>query len=150
MNLEKVLLKIDELVLDTGVIIEYFMNHQSLGILLDKHIFHPESKITLYGHNLLKSELYYVRCRKHGRESAAKFIKHIDRVMVTIGDQWLFEQAGKIKCLFPIALSDCYSISLGLLRECPVLFMPEYEIDKKTVEGINSEFGARIIVVQDL
>ena len=150
MNIKEILQEMDELVLDTGVLIEYYRNNQAIVNLLDKYIFYPESKITLFGHNLLKSEIYYIRCRKFGIESAKEYIKHLERVMVTIGEQWLFEQAGRIKCKFPIALSDCYSISLGMLRECPVFFMPEDEIDENTVEKINSEFGAGILVLDDV
>jgi len=47
---------------------------------------------------------------------------------------WLFKRAANIKCRYPIAISDCFSISLAILQECPVFFLPEYELSKDTAE----------------
>ena len=149
MDLKQILQETKDLVLDTGVLIEYFKNQdQELIELLDEYVFEPDSKISLYGHNLLKCEVYYIKCRKIGIEPAREYVKRLEQIMITISDKWIFEQAGRIKCKYPIALSDCFSMSLSILRECPVFFMPEKELTNDIVDRLNSELGAKIHLVK--
>lgn len=144
-TLEKIFEKSKAVVLDSGVLLEYFkLKNQPLNRILNKFIFHPESKITLYGHHLLKSEIYYIICRYYGENQATETLNHIDEVMVTISEKWIYELAGKIKCNYPISLPDCYSISLGILHQCPIFFMPERELPEERIKKINQEFGGRI------
>ncbi|MGQ4876021.1 MAG: hypothetical protein ACP6IY_18300 [Promethearchaeia archaeon] len=65
MSIEKIINQTNNLILDSSVLIGYFMDEKlSIIPLLDKYIFNENSSITLYGHNLLKAEVYYIVCRK--------------------------------------------------------------------------------------
>ena len=65
MSIKQILIDTPNLVLDTSVLLGYFMNEaRDINSLLDEYIFTQESKIILYGHNLIKSELFYNLSRK--------------------------------------------------------------------------------------
>ena len=148
MSIEKVLSETSNLILDTSVLIGYFIEEQlSIVTLLDKYIFNKNSSITLYGHNLLKTELYYIICRKKGSNEAKDILIKIENVTNIISESWLFEKAGQIKCKYPIALSDCFSISLGIFQDCPIFFLKEKELSEEIINKINEEFKTKIYAV---
>ena len=148
MSIEKVLSETSNLILDTSVLIGYFIEKQlSIATLLDKYIFNKNSSITLYGHNLLKTELYYIICRKKGSNEAKDILIKIENVTNIISESWLFEKAGQIKCKYPIALSDCFSISLGIFQDCPIFFLKEKELSEEIINKINEEFKTKIYAV---
>ena len=148
MSIEQILIDTSNLVLDTSVLLGYFMDEtREINSLLEEYVFTQESKITLYGHNLIKSELYYITCREKGIDEAEVVLKKLKGIMNTISDTWLFKKAANIKCSYPIAISDCYSISLAFLQECPVFFLPEYELPEETVNQINKAYNVKIELV---
>ena len=148
MSIEKVLSETSNLILDTSVLIGYFMEEQlSIITLLDEYIFNENSSITLYGHNLLKTEVYYTVCRKKGSNEAKDILKKIENVINIISESWLFEKAGQIKCKYPIAFSDCFSISLGHFQDCPIFFLKERELPEAIINKINEEFKSKIYTV---
>ncbi|MHA1372128.1 MAG: PIN domain-containing protein [Promethearchaeota archaeon] len=148
MSIEKVLNDTNSLILDTSVFLGYFLNeYHSITSLLDEYVFNENSIITIYSHNLLKSEIYYVTCRKASPNEARSILNKIEKVTSTINDSWLFENAGKIKCKYPIALSDCFSISLGILQDCPIFFLKERELPEILIDKINKEFNCKIYIV---
>ena len=148
MSIEQILAETSSLVLDTSVLLGYFSEEpREINPLLEEYVFTQESKITLYGHNLMKSELYYITCREKGIDEAEVVLEKIEGIMNTISDTWLFKKAANIKCSYPIAMSDCYSISLGVLQECPVLFLPEFELSREIVNEINTDYNAKIELV---
>ncbi len=148
MSIEKVLTETRNLILDTSVLIGYFIEEQlSIVTLLDKYIFNENSSITLYGHNLLKMELYYIICRNKGSNEAKDILIKIENVSNIISESWLFEKAGEIKCKYPIAFSDCFSISLGIFQDCPIFFLKETELSEQKINNINEEFNAKIYIV---
>jgi predicted nucleic acid-binding protein len=147
-SIEKVLSETSNLILDTSVLIGYFIEEQlSIVTLLDKYIFNKNSSITLYGHNLLKTELYYIICRNKGSNEATDILIKIENVTNIIGESWLFEKAGQIKCKYPIAFSDCFSISLGIFQDCPIFFLKEKELSEEIINKINEEFKTKIYAV---
>lgn len=148
MSIEQILGETTNLILDTSVLIGYFMNEaREINKLLEDYIFTQESKITLYGHNLIKSELFYIICREKGINEAEMVLEKIENIINTISDTWIYKKAASIKCRYPIAISDCFSISLAILQECPVLFLPEYELSRDTAEKINKEYNVKIYIV---
>ncbi|KKK44990.1 hypothetical protein LCGC14_2460730 [marine sediment metagenome] len=148
MNIKQILSETNILILDTGVLLGYFMNEDlEINFLLEEHVFTQESKIILYGHNLIKTELFYITCREKGITEAKTVLKKIENIMNILSDTWLFEKAANIKCSYPLAISDCYSISLSILQECPVFFLPEDELSEDTIEKINKEYKANIHLV---
>lgn len=148
MNIEDILSQAKILVLDTSVLIGYFMD-EGLSIipLLDEYVFNESSSLILYGHNLLKSEIYYIICRKKDENEAKVVLSKVDKVMNIISESWLFEKASQIKCKFPIAISDCFSISLGYFHDCPILFLEEKELPEEVVKKINDAFNTKIFIV---
>ena len=149
MSIEKILHETSNLVLDTSVLIGYFMDEKlSIIPLLDEYVFNENSSLTLYGHNLLKSEIYYIVCRKKGNNEAKNVLNKIENVVTNIiSESWLFEKAGQIKCEYPITLCDCLSISLGIFQDCPIFFLKERELSEDVVNKINKEFKAKIYLV---
>lgn len=148
MNTEQILSKTHNLILDTSVLLGYFMNEaQEINKLLETYIFTHESKIILYGHNLIKSELFYITCREKGINEGELVLKKIESVINTISDTWIYKKAASIKCRYPIAISDCFSISLAILQECPVFFLPEYELSIDIADKINKEYNVKIHIV---
>ena len=148
MSVKQIISDTPNLVLDTSVLLSYFMNEaRDINSLLDDYVFTQESKIILYGHNLIKSELFYITCREKGITEADMVLKKTEGIMNTISDTWLFKKAANIKCRYPIAISDCYSISLAILQECPVFFLPEVELSREIVDKINREYNAKIQIV---
>ncbi len=148
MSVKQILIDTPNLVLDTSVLLGYFMNEvRDINSLLEAYVFTQESKITLYGHNLINSEIFYITCREKGITEAEMVLKKTKGIMNTISDTWLFKKAANIKCRYPIAISDCYSISLAILQECPVFFLPEVELSREIVDKINREFNAKIQIV---
>ena len=148
MSIKKILIDTPNLVLDTSVLLGYFMSEaRDINSLLEEYVFTQESKIILYGHNLIKSELFYITCREKSLTEAEMVLKKTEGIMNTISDTWLFKKAANIKCRYPIAISDCYSISLAILQECPVFFLPEVELSREIVNQINKEYNAKIQLV---
>jgi hypothetical protein len=144
---KKFLREQEDIVLDSGIYIEYFTSKESkTKKMLRESIFVGDSKINLHGHYLLKSEIYYIICRFLGMEESEKIMKKIEVFINFIGGNFIYSTAGKIKCNFPIALSDCFSIATGIFFNCPILFLKETELSKTTVNKINSMFGSKIFV----
>ena len=148
MSIKQILIDTSNLILDTSVLLGYFTDeNQEINSLLEEYVFTQESKITLYGHNLIKSELYYITCREKGINEAEVVLEKLKSIMNTISDIWLFKKAANIKCSYPIAISDCFSISLAILQECPVFFLPEYELTGVFVNHINRKYKVKIELV---
>ena len=148
MNIKQILSKTHNLILDTSVLLGYFMNEtREINILLEEYVFTKESKINLYGHNLIKSKLFYIICREKGINEAEMVLEKIESIINTISDTWIFKKAASIKCRYLLAISDCFSISLAILQECPVFFLPEYELSTDIAEKINKEYKVKIHIV---
>ena len=148
MSIKQILIDTPNLVLDTSVLLGYFISEvRDINYLLEEYVFTQESEILLYGHNLIKSELFYITCREKSMTEAEIVLKKTEGIMNTISDTWLFKKAANIKCRYPIAISDCYSISLAILQECPVFFLSEVELSMEIVNQINKEFNAKIHIV---
>jgi predicted nucleic acid-binding protein len=150
-DLEKIRQILDEthnVVLDTSVLLCYFIDEiQDINSRLEEYIFKLDSRITLYSHNLIKTELFYIKCRLKGTSEAENLVKRLETIMNTISDAWLYKKAANIKCKYPIAIPDCFSISLALLQDCPLLFLPESELTREIIEKIKKEYNAKIYLV---
>lgn len=138
-----------DIVLDTGIYIKYFEPKENeLKKTLREQLFSEKSDTTLHGHYLLKSEIYYIMCRKIGKDKAEKILDEIKEFINFINEEFLYQIASQIKCKFPIALSDCYSISLSHFQNCPVLFLEEKELNEEIFNKINKEFNTQIYIVK--
>ena len=145
---KKILDGIDEISIDTGIYIKYFQEEENdLKKNLRKFLFHEKSNVRLYGHYLLKAEIYYILCRSLGREQAEEIIKEIEEFINFIDSGFLYQIAGQIKCEYPIALPDCYSIAVGFLHSCPILFLKEEELSDEIINKIKENYNVDIYVI---
>jgi predicted nucleic acid-binding protein len=117
---------------------------KNINSILEDYIFKLDSKITLYGHSLIKAELFYITFRLKGLREAENLVKRLENIMNTISDIWLYKKAASIKCKYPIAISDCFSISLAILQDCPVFFLTEKELSGELIEKINKDYNVKI------
>jgi len=148
-KIKQILNETQNVVLDTSVLLCYFMDEvQDINSILEEYIFNQNSKITVYVHNLIKTELFYITCRLKGISEAENLIKKLENIMKTISDIWLYKKAASIKCKYPIAIPDCFSISLAILQDCPVFFLQEKELSGELIEKIKMEFNADIYGVE--
>lgn len=145
---KQILNETKNLILDTSVLLCYFTDEiQEVNSILEQYIFKQDSKITLYGHNLIKTELFYITCRLKGINEAVNLVNKLEKIMNSINDSWIYEKAANIKCKFPIAISDCFSIALANLLDCPVFFLPEQELQAKLIENVNDTFNTKIHLI---
>ena len=144
-KIKQILNETQNVVLDTSVLLCYLMDElQDINSILEEYIFNRDSKITVYGHNLIKTEIFYIACRQKGISEAENLIKKLEKIMNTISDIWLYKKAASIKCKYPIAIPDCFSISLAILQDCPVFFLPEKELSGELIDKIKMELNADI------
>jgi len=140
----------DDIVLDTGIYIEYFMlKENKIKKMLREQLFSEDSEIIIRGHYLIKAEIYYIMCRKIGRDKAEEYVKDIEDFITFTSGEFLVQIAGRIKCKYPIALSDCFSISLGYFQNCPIFFLEEKELSKDLIEKINKDFDTKAYVISE-
>lgn len=138
----------NDIVIDTGIFIEYFkQGERELKKILREHLFSETSEITINGHYFIKAEMYYIMCRKIGKVKAEKIIKDIEEYINFVSGEFLYEIAGEIKCKYPLAISDCFSISLGIFQDCPIFFLKEKELSEEIINKINEEFKTKIYAV---
>lgn len=138
----------NDIVIDTGIFIEYFkQGERELKKILREHLFSETSEITINGHYFIKAEMYYIMCRKIGNVKAEKIIKDIEEYINFVSGEFLYEIAGEIKCKYPLAISDCFSISLGIFQDCPIFFLKEKELTEEIINKINEEFKTKIYAV---
>jgi len=138
----------NDIVIDTGIFIEYFkQGERELKKTLREQLFSETSEITINGHYFIKAELYYIMCRKIGKVKAEKIIKDIEEYINFVSGEFLYEIAGEIKCKYPLAISDCFSISLGIFQDCPIFFLKEKELSEEIINKINEEFKTKIYAV---
>lgn len=138
----------NDVILDTGIYIEYFKQGETeLKKTLREQLFSENSEITINGHYLIKAEIYYIMCRKIGKDKAERIIKDIEEYINFISGEFLYQIACKIKCKYPIAISDCFSISLGIFQDCPIFFLKERELSEDIINKINEEYKSKIYAV---
>jgi predicted nucleic acid-binding protein len=148
-KIKQILNETHNAILDTSVLLCYFIDDvQDINSILEDYIFNMDSRITLYGHNLIKTELFYITCRLKGMSEAENLIKKLENIMNTISDIWLYKKAASIKCKYPIAIPDCFSISLAILQDCPVFFLPEKELQGDVIEKIKKDYNAKIYKIE--
>ena len=133
-------MKNDTLVIDTGVLVEFFIG-SNFGKRFESDFLKNRDFNFFYISPLVMTELTYIFCRKLGFEQAISLVNSKLRNMLVLDENNLRLVASQLKCKYGIALADCYSIAAGELQDCPVLMKPEGEFDNLDL----SEFPAEII-----
>ena len=147
-NFENLLKKSDLLVLDTGVLVEYLLGEdQPLQNLLDQYIFCDESRIEILTNRWNKVELSYIYCRHHGKHKTKQFIQDFLKNFQILDTIDLDKLASDLKCQFPIALADCFSIASSIIVECPVVFYHEQELTEKIIETLVETYTLELLII---
>ncbi len=137
--------KTDTLVIDTGVLVEYF-HETELGNKFETRFLLDETIEYFYISPLVYTELLYIFCRKFGMEKASRLLQENLKDYLILQEEQLRSGAAEIKCRFGIALADCYSIAAANLLKCPVLMKREKELEHLSQEDLQVE----IIYIDDL
>lgn len=137
-----------EVLIDTGLLISYLMNeNQIITDWFDKFIFTDERSIAVVCNILNLTELFYVTCRKKGKEKAAEVVEQIKQFILCYEDEEINNLAGVIKCQFSISIVDCFSIATAKWLNCPVLFKKEKEMPEDLISEIKQKCHPKLWVV---
>ncbi|MHA1673072.1 MAG: hypothetical protein ACTSYI_05540, partial [Promethearchaeota archaeon] len=120
---------------------------QQLQTLLDQYIFCEESKIEILTNRWNKVELSYIYCRNHGKQKTKKFMKDFLKNFQILDRLELDDLASDLKCQFPIALADCFSIASSIIIGCPVVFYHEQELTEKIIEALVETYSIEILII---
>jgi len=139
---------IDDLVLDAGILIEYFSENQTpLQDWLEDNVFEDSVQIHLHCHDVTRSEIFYIKCRSSGVADAKNHVDELTDFIEFHSESLIPELAGWIKCAHTISLADCYSIATAIYLGTPVLFRTEKELTQSIVSSIQRIFNARILLI---
>lgn len=126
---EKNLFK-DNIVLDTGPLIDYLCNTGVVEFVQNEVIDNPKIKNIIISPITL-TEIFYILCRQKG-EIFAKDSIDLLRAAVKVELEFkIREIAGKYKCERAISLADCYTLATAKLNSATALFKKEEEIDNE-------------------
>ncbi len=140
--------KHNKCVFETGVWILYLSKEDvKIVKILNENVFSIENNFQIFGNQIMLSEIYYILCRTLGMKKSKGILHHIQRMISIIDSQSIFLLAGMLKCKFPISLADCYSISTGIIRDCPIVFKEEHELNHSVLKEIEEKFKAPIVVI---
>ena len=118
------------IVLDTGLFIEFYENSK-IGNFVRDHIIQNMNIDQILIHDLLISEIYYILCRKLGKEAAYHYMENLLSI-ATVEDSSELRIAGaQIKCERSISLSVSYACAIAAIYEVPVFFKEERELEKE-------------------
>ncbi|MHA1519407.1 MAG: PIN domain-containing protein [Promethearchaeota archaeon] len=141
--------KYKKFVFDSGVLLAYLQNeNEKFTQVMDELVFSEKSNKVVFCHQLTLTELFYIHCRKHGVEKATILINDMKSMYEILKIDSLQFIAGKLKCQYPIALSDCFSIASGIEKNIPVLFLNEQELTKKIQKEIERDYKANIVIIE--
>ncbi len=151
-------MKIDELamfidnhqkiVFDSGVLLAYIQEeNENFTHIMDELVFSEKSEKVVIYNQLTITEIFYIHCRINGVKKATMLINDMRSMFEILQIDSLHTLAGELKCRYPIALSDCFSIASGIVKNIPVLFMKEKELTKKIQEEIERDYNANLAVL---
>ena len=135
-------------VLDSGMFIAYFQDeNDEFSQILDEFIFSEDSTKLVYSNQLNLTEILYILCRNIGLKKARNLIAEMKSLISIIKIENIYDFAGEIKCQFPIALSNCFSIATGLMKNAPIMFLEESELTTSLQERLKDDFKANLKVI---
>ncbi|MCF2141158.1 MAG: PIN domain-containing protein [Candidatus Lokiarchaeota archaeon] len=134
------------IVLDTSIWISYIEKKDTkLTTFIKENLFYETSDKIIFGNTYNLSEIGYIICRHYGKKVSLEILSIIESVVVKVNPDKIFRIAADIKCHFPIALSDCFSIATGKYQNCPILFKSEEELSENRISEIEHKFNVEII-----
>jgi predicted nucleic acid-binding protein len=107
--------------LDGGALIELCLE-TSAGEMLRGAL--KSGKVVAYTHDMAVVEALYILCRKVGWEEAKRSVDSLllSGFLNVEAMSGLSEEASKIKCKKPIAVSDCLTLALAIRKGMTALF----------------------------
>ena len=136
-------------VFDSGVILAYLQDeNDKLTEILNDFIFSEQSQKLVICNQITFTEIFYIHCRKYGFNKATKLIDDIRPMFEVLKVDSLNLVAGKLKCKYPIALSDCFSIASGIVEKAPVLFINENELTETIQKQIEKEYNINLVIIE--
>lgn len=138
-------------VIDSGVFAEYAnvsgrLNAQANAIFSSLN----KGKLSAVVAPPSLSEVFYVLARlyttfgvEEPEKKASKFceyIYHHPSIEVADASLPLILEAGRIKYIFKLALTDCFVLALSKLRKCKAIFRHREKEMKKILEELNKRF----------
>ncbi|TXT62984.1 MAG: putative PIN domain protein [Promethearchaeota archaeon] len=136
-------MKNNSIVIDTGVFIE-FLEGSELGTKFEQFLLDNSDIYHYLVSPLVETELKYFFCRKLGIDEAILMIDDFLKDFYIYPESELRNEASRLKCLYPISLAVCYSISIATLNSIPVIFKKEKELKEK-LEKLTNEAEIRFI-----
>lgn len=123
-----------KIVLDSGVILSFLE-----GEFRDYYEKILNQEIIPYINTVNLTEVYYVLCRKIGKEKAEEIIKSIIKSgyyeIVGVKPK-ILKYAAECKCIHSISLADCFSIATAKFLKTRALFRREEELANKSIEEV--------------
>ena len=141
-------------VVDTGLIIEYLTINPQVKEqkenkkYLDEILFKNKRISQIYISLLTKVELLYIVCSSFDWSRAKEIVDQIVGNFIILRNEDIENLAALIKCKFPLALPDCFNLSLAVLYNMPVYFMEEKEFTKEIVKQIQTELKIKINLIE--
>ncbi len=128
---------------DTGVLFE-FLDDSNLGkVFYQKVLKNPQFQ-KFYISPLTDVELKYLMCRQSGYKEAKEFISDFLKDFIIYPESELRDEAFRLKCNFPISISDCYSLAVGKILNIPIYMKKEKKIDQ-VLDGLLSMVKIKFI-----
>ena len=147
-NIHDLIFNAHQIVLDTGVLIEYLENlNQKLVTWMDEKIFTKKSKLKISAHEVNRAELFYILCREKGEGEARKIMREIENYITFHSEYEITEIAGKIKCKHSIALADCFSMATAIWLDSPIILKKERELTRSVINSLKKTFNTKLIVI---
>ncbi len=136
-------------VFDSGVILAYLQDeNDKLTEILNDLVFSEQSQKLVICNQITLTEIFYIHCRKNGFNTATKLIDDMRSMFEVLKVDSLYLVAGKLKCKYPIALSDCFSIASGIVEKAPVLFINESELTETIQRQIEKEYKINLVIIE--
>jgi predicted nucleic acid-binding protein len=136
-------------VFDSGVLLAYIQDeNEKFKHIMDEFIFSEKSNKVAICNQLSLTEIFYIHCRKQGIKKAKLLIHDMKKMFDVLQIEPLHIIAGKLKCSYPIALSDCFSIASGIVKNAPILFVNESELSEKIQKEIEQDYKANLVIIE--
>ncbi|MHA1328045.1 MAG: PIN domain-containing protein [Promethearchaeota archaeon] len=120
-------MKDDAIVVDTGILIEFFENSK-IGIKFFEEFIKNKKYNRFIMSPLTDLELKYIFCRRMGIKNAIELISNFIKDFFIPSEEMLRNEAAKIKCKYPISIADSYSLAAAKILNVPLCMKREREI----------------------
>ncbi len=141
---------------DTSVIVAYLSTKKDTQVsknyiaYLERELFANETYQNYLITSMTKTELLYILCRMKGWDEANEYIEQLLENFLISRDYEVEDLAALIKCKFPISLSDCFTLGVGMLFKIPVFFLEEKELTENIQERIRNELQIQLHILKKL